>query len=129
LNSANTTISSFHLNNFPANCIVNVELNGQELQFELNPTYLGVKLDRTLTYKRVIYKNPRQRDGKECPYLITWCTTTVTMYSSYWYSLGKQPKTSLQHQRLCLLLSRSRSYNAKKLDTPLNQAYPGGNSQ
>jgi len=50
--SASKTISSvFHLHNTSATRELSVYLDGQRLQHECHPTYLGVTLDRTLSYR------------------------------------------------------------------------------
>ena len=50
--SASKTISSvFHLHNTSATCELSVYLDGQCLWHEYHPTYLGVTLDRTLSYR------------------------------------------------------------------------------
>ena len=50
--SASKTISSvFHLHNTSATRELSVYLDGQRLRRECHPTYLGVTLDRTLSYR------------------------------------------------------------------------------
>jgi len=50
--SASKTISSvFHLHNTSATCELSVYLDGHRLRHECHPTYLGVTLDRTLSYR------------------------------------------------------------------------------
>ena len=46
-----TVTSSFHLHNTSATRELNVLMNGQRLVHEPHPVYLGVTLDRTLSYK------------------------------------------------------------------------------
>ena len=43
--------TAFHLNNREAKRELDVNNNGKRLPFCLVPTYLGVKLDRSLTYR------------------------------------------------------------------------------
>ena len=43
--------AAFHLNNREAKCELNVYNNGRILSFYPTPTYLGVKLDRSLTFR------------------------------------------------------------------------------
>ena len=51
LSEAKTTATAFHLNNKEANRQLKVSLNGTQLHYNPTPTYLGVKLDRQLTYR------------------------------------------------------------------------------
>lgn len=50
-NPTKTEISLFHLNNRQTNQTIKVVFNNVEVRSSQNPTYLGVTLDRTLTYK------------------------------------------------------------------------------
>ena len=51
LNAQKTICSVFHLNNKEANRQLRVKLCGALLPFSPTPTYLGVKLDRSLTFR------------------------------------------------------------------------------
>ena len=51
LSVAKTTITAFHLNTKEAHRQLTVPLNGSPLPYNPTPTYLGVKLDRQLTFK------------------------------------------------------------------------------
>ena len=51
LSEAKTVPSTFHLNNREAKRELNVNISGRRLTCHRTPTYLGVKLDRTLTYR------------------------------------------------------------------------------
>ena len=53
---AKTVSSVFHLHNASASHQLNVTLNGQRLKHDPLPVYLGVTLDRTLTYKEHLEK-------------------------------------------------------------------------
>ena len=56
--SATKTVSSvFHLHNARATQELNVVLNGQCIRHDPNPVYLGVTLDRTLTYREHLNKS------------------------------------------------------------------------
>ena len=50
-NPAKTQVTVFHLRNKEANRQLNVEWQGSRLEFTNSPKYLGVTLDRTLSYK------------------------------------------------------------------------------
>jgi len=55
--SASKTISSvFHLHNTSAICELSVYLDSQRLRHEYHLTYLGVTLDRTLSYREYLTK-------------------------------------------------------------------------
>ena len=47
---SNTVTSVFHLHNNRSRCELNVHMNGQRLKHDPYPVYLGVTLDRTLSY-------------------------------------------------------------------------------
>ena len=51
-----TVCSVFHLNNKAAHRQLNVFLNGQQLKHDPTPVYLGVTLDRALTYREHLQK-------------------------------------------------------------------------
>ena len=52
LSTAKTTATAFHLNNRDTHRQLGVVVNGAPLPNNNNPVYLGVTLDRSLTYKR-----------------------------------------------------------------------------
>ena len=55
--SASETISSvFNLHNTSATHKLSVYLDGQRLRHECHPTYLGVSLDRTLSFREHLTK-------------------------------------------------------------------------
>ena len=51
LSHTNTVTAAFHSNNREAKCELKVYNNGRFLPFCPTPTYLGVKLDRSLTFR------------------------------------------------------------------------------
>ena len=51
LSEAKTVSATFHLTNREAKRELNVNISGRRLTCQRTPTYLGVKLDRTLTYR------------------------------------------------------------------------------
>ena len=52
LSTAKTTTTAFHINTREANRELNISVNGVLLPHQNHPTYLGVKLDRQLTYRQ-----------------------------------------------------------------------------
>ena len=52
LSQAKSVASAFHLSNKEASRKLNIKLNGNRLPFEPSPTYLGVKLDCSLTFRK-----------------------------------------------------------------------------
>jgi len=51
LNTTKTVSSVFHLANRRADYELKISTHGEKLPFEKSPKYLGITLDRTLTYK------------------------------------------------------------------------------
>ena len=56
INSTKSVISTFHLNNREANRCPKVVFGGLELKYDPCPKYLGIYLDRTLTFKQHLQK-------------------------------------------------------------------------
>ena len=54
LSEVKTVSSTFHLNNREAKRELNVNISGRRLTCLRTPTYLGVKLDRTMTYREYL---------------------------------------------------------------------------
>ena len=52
LSTAKTTTTAFHLNNRDTHRQLDVVVNGAPLSNNNNPVYLGVTLDRALTYRK-----------------------------------------------------------------------------
>ncbi|XP_076823231.1 uncharacterized protein LOC143469422 [Clavelina lepadiformis] len=52
LSKAKTVSAVFHLNNKEAQREINITIDGETLPYRAEPTYLGVTLDRALTYRR-----------------------------------------------------------------------------
>ena len=50
-NASKTQVCAFHLRNREANRPLRVTWSGTSLEYHPNPLYLGVKLDRTLSYR------------------------------------------------------------------------------
>lgn len=55
-NITKTVVTCFHLNNKLAKAELRVEFDGVQLKHDFEPVYLGVKLDRSLTYRKHISK-------------------------------------------------------------------------
>ena len=54
LSESKTVSAAFHLNNKEAKRELTININGRTLKHQESPAYLGVKLDRTLTFRRHI---------------------------------------------------------------------------
>ena len=52
LNTTKTVTNFFHLNNHEADNTLNIKINDSKLPSNKTPKYLGVYLDRTLTYRK-----------------------------------------------------------------------------
>ena len=52
LSTAKTTCTAFHLNNRESSCKLAVTVNGTTIPYTQTPTYLGVTLDRQLTFRQ-----------------------------------------------------------------------------
>ena len=61
LSHTKTVTTAFHLNNREAKCELKVHNNGRLLPFCSTPTYLGVKLDRSLTFRHHLYSGIAQK--------------------------------------------------------------------
>jgi hypothetical protein len=55
-NASKTEVTCFHLNNRDANKSLNVTFEGELLNHNVNPKYLGVTLDRTLSFREHLGK-------------------------------------------------------------------------
>ena len=104
LSVAKTMSSAFHLNNREASHELNIMVNNNRLQFQAAPTYLGVKLDHTLTFRQHLENlsaktSAHQDIGPRRPNT-----------SPIWYYLGRldqdsahlHPGTGLLHHRVLL---------------------------
>jgi len=85
--SASKTISSvFHLHNTSGNCELSVYLDGPRLWHECHPTYLGVTLDRTLSYRVHLTKTAgKLKNGNNLLMKLagsTWGASANTLQSS-----------------------------------------------
>ena len=57
MNKTKTVSTVFHLDNHHAAQILKILIGNKQLPTEPNPKYLGVSLDRTLTYKKHTVKD------------------------------------------------------------------------
>jgi len=85
--SASKTISTvFHVHNTSATRELSVYLDGQRLRHECHPTYLGVTLDRTLSYKEHLIKTAGKLKNRNNLLMklagSTWGASTNTLRSS-----------------------------------------------
>ena len=118
LSIAKTMSSVFHLHNREANREINITVNGNRLQFQSAPTYLGVKLDRTLSFRQHL-ENLSAKTTARVALIRRLAGTT-------WGAATKTLKVST----LALVYSAAeycapvwcRSSHTKKLDTVLNSA-------
>lgn len=116
-NPGKTVSCAFHLRNKEANRKLRVMWNQEQIKFSKNPTYLGVTLDRTLSFKEHINKTR----GK----VATRNNLLQKLTCSKW---GADPHT-LRTTAMALCYSTAeyaapvweRSVHAKKIDTALNQ--------
>ena len=72
LSETKTMTAAFHLNNREAKRELNVKIDGKVLPFSPVPTYLGVKLDRTLTFRHHLQALTAQETICSC------CTAEAT---------------------------------------------------
>ena len=84
--SGSKTISSvFHLHNASATHELSVYLDGQRLSHECHPTYLGVTLDRTLSYRKHLTKTAGKLKNQNLLMKLagsTWDASANTLRSS-----------------------------------------------
>ena len=117
-NPSKTQVCSFHLNNHEANRKLDIHWNGEKLDNNCFPVYLGVTLDRTLSYSQHI-KNIKAK-------VSTRNNLLGKLANSSW---GANP-TTLRTTALALSYSTAeycspvwaRSCHAKNIDPELNKA-------
>ena len=117
LSVAKTTSTAFHLNTKEARRKLTVNVNGSPLPHNPTPTYLGVKLDRQLTYKQHLDSLRAKVSSRN--------NLLRRLAGSSW---GASP-SNLRTGALALVYSAaeyaspawSRSAHAKKLDITLNE--------
>ena len=60
MNTNKTVSSVFHLNNRESHGQLNITIDNISLPSDQNPKYLGVSLDRQLTYKNILKQPPEK---------------------------------------------------------------------
>ena len=117
-NPNKTQVCAFHLNNHQANTKLNINWNGQLLKYDEHPVYLGVTLDRTLSFSQHAMNVKAKVAARN--------SLLRKLANSNW---GADPKT-LRTTALALSYSTAeyssavwaRSCHAKKVDSELNNA-------
>ena len=117
-NPQKTQVCAFHLNNRLANKTLNIKWRDRNLESVKFPVYLGVTLDRTLSFKQHVEQLKKKLSSRN--------TLLGKLANSSW---GADPVT-LKQSALALCYSTaeycapvwSRSCHAQKVDTELNKA-------
>ena len=93
---AKTVSCVFHLHNASASRELNVSLNGKRLKHDPHPVYLGVTLDRTLSYKEHLVKTAGKLKSRNNLLMklagSSWGANASTLHSSalaLCYSVGE----------------------------------------
>ena len=117
-NPSKTQVCAFHLNNHQANRKLNIRWGNDKLKHHPYPVYLGVTLDRTLSFKEHVVKLKSKLASRNS--LLSKLTTT---------SWGTDPGTLRQSAlSLCYTTAEycapvwARSCHAHKVDSVLNNA-------
>jgi Reverse transcriptase (RNA-dependent DNA polymerase)/Endonuclease-reverse transcriptase len=116
-NPSKTVICAFHLRSHSAKRKLNVEWEGAKLINDERPKYLGVTLDRSLTYKAHCEKTAKKVDTRN--------NVLRKLRGTHW---GAKPNTlRITAKALCFSSGEyacnvwGRSAHAKKVDVRLNQ--------
>ena len=116
LSTAKTITTAFHLNTREANRELNISVNGVLLPYQSHPTYLGVKLDRQLTYRQHLEglrsKISARNNLLRCLAETSWGAKTSTLRSSALAVVYSAAEYSAP--------AWCRSKHTKKLDVVLN---------
>ena len=106
--SAFKTISSlFHLHKTSANRELSVYLDGQRLPHECHPTYLGVTLDRTLSYREHLTKTAGKLKNRNNLLMKLAGSTWGASANTLWRFAIQQQSTALQSGHALLTQVRS----------------------
>ena len=117
-NASKTQVCAFHLRNRGANRPLRVTWSGTPLEYHSNPLYLGVKLDRTLSYRSHILSTKAKVNTRN--------NILRKLTNSKWGCTPHTLRTSTL--ALCYTAAQygcpvwSRSVHACKLDPALNNA-------
>ena len=117
-NASKTQVCAFHLRNREANRPLRVTWSGTPLEYHPNPLYLGVKLDRTFSYKSHILSTKVKVNTRN--------NILRKLTNSKWGCTPHTLRTSTL--ALCYTAAEyacpvwSRSVHASKLDSALNNA-------
>ena len=117
-NHDKTQVTAFHLRNKEANRSLKVECNRAELENTTNPKYLGVTLDRTLSYKEHIHNTKMK--------VATRNNLIRKLSDSKWRANGSTIRTTAL--ALCYYVAEyaapvwATSSHAQKLNPELNSA-------
>ena len=117
-NPRKTQVCAFHLNNRLANKTLNIKWGDKDLESIKFPVYLGVTLDRTLSFKKHVEQLKKKLSSRN--------SLLGKLANSVW---GADPAT-LKQSAIALCYSTaeycapvwSRSCHARKIDPELNKA-------
>ena len=117
-NPGKTQVCAFHLNNRLANKTLNIKWGNEDIESNNSPVYLGVTLDRTLSFKQHVEKLKKKLSSRN--------SLLSKLANSQW---GADP-TTLKQSALALCYSTaeycapvwSRSCHSGKVDSELNKA-------
>lgn len=115
-NPEKTEVSTFHLSNATARRTIDVQFCGSTVKYNPVPKYLGIPIDRSLTYN--------QHATKLCAKLRTRCNIIQKLASTSWAASAEILRTS----SLALVYSTAEyccpvwghSSHAKRVDTTIN---------
>jgi len=119
LSTAKTTCTAFHLNNRKYSRKLAVTVNGTTIPFTQNPTYLGVTLDRQLTFRQTLEGLCGKVTARNCILRLStslgWLNMGCPRLCSTHLSAGSSlvPQHPHQEARCCV-----KQYNAHHLGMP-----------
>ena len=116
LSMAKTTTTAFHLNKKEAKCQLAIKLHGTILSHNTHPTYLGVKLNRQLTFQQNLEGLSSQVVARNN--LLCFLTGTSWGASVTTFQIGDLAIVYSAEEYVAQV--RGRSAHTKRLDTALN---------